>query len=196
MIEQVEGFSPKHQGALLAEQEAAVQGEVDNVIARPWDNVAPGVAEGERLGSAERIRVKPVVGGTLVARQGDAHTRHNVGPVRRPCVGEVAEEIDGIQRRAILFGDDAADLPIGKEVIQRPGARQVIREADAQAFANVEERQAALKLQVSFILRRDAVEQAGQYRIAIVYRFRPDEAGQKTQAARQPFLGFELQGIV
>src|ERR1051325_211400 len=62
MIEEIERLRAKFDDVPLTNREAAMQAQIKDDVSRPRNDVATRVAEGERRGRAEGVRVEPMVG--------------------------------------------------------------------------------------------------------------------------------------
>src|SRR3954471_4179891 len=102
MVERVEALGAELDGVTLAHTEAALQTEIEKVVARPGNRVTAGVAERERRGCGEGAGVKEVFGRALAARQIYALAGDDVGTILRAGVGEVEREVKRVHRRAVL----------------------------------------------------------------------------------------------
>src|ERR1019366_6864470 len=152
MVEHVEALGAELDGVAFVHGEAAVDGEIEDVVAGADDGVAAGVAEGVRRGRAEGGGVEEVFDGALAARQSVALAGHNVVTITRAGVGIIDGEEVGILGRAILQCDGAGELPAAQERAGDSRFGEPPDVAPADAAADVEEREAALQAQVAFVL--------------------------------------------
>src|ERR1700734_1473517 len=89
-VEQVESLSGEQQSESLLERSGALQAHVVVELARPAQNVAPGIAVGVGCRGHEGRRVIPITRTLIGGIEGRA--RNHIGPRRSACIGRIVAQ--------------------------------------------------------------------------------------------------------
>src|SRR5205823_7000873 len=135
-------------GVAFAHAEFALQGEVENVVARPGNSVAARVTEREGRGRGERVRIEEMIGGALAARKRDTLAGDHIGPVQGAGVSEVEREVERRNRRAVLQRHRAGERPSSQHGPGGADRRDSIHVSGSDAAAGFGKGKAALQPQV------------------------------------------------
>src|SRR5262249_21010027 len=102
VIECVEALRTELNGMALTHAEAALESEIEKVVAWSWDRVTTRVPEREGCGRGECGRVKEVIARALSPWEVHALTWNTIGTIRRARIGEIEREVEGVDRCAVL----------------------------------------------------------------------------------------------
>ena len=72
VVQEIEAFGADLESDAVANHEAPVEGNVDDLISGAWNDVAARIAEGVGRGIAECGGVEPMIDASLTRRQADA----------------------------------------------------------------------------------------------------------------------------
>src|ERR1700693_969413 len=111
MIKKIESLGTQLDGLSLAYDEAAVQRDIDHSVAGTRQNVAASIAKGKRRRIGKCVGVEKMLRAALAVRQIDRYARNHIGPIRCAGIGEVGGIVHRVERRAVLEGESAAELP-------------------------------------------------------------------------------------
>src|ERR1039457_6411605 len=177
-------------------RKAAAQRHVHQRVSGARQNVAAGISKRVRLWIRERIAIEPVVGAPLTGRQVHILAGDHIATIRRSTVRKIRPEVDRVERRSILERENRGTAPVREYLAQETSAAEVIDDAGAEPAPDVEYREASLQAKVALVLSPKALAQAGDDGVGVVDGFRPHEAREERQFARETFFALDLERMV